>query len=160
LSIFGKMKEWRMAFGVVLVALLVLFVGFAVYVRLASSDGFAVHVRGAAGVMEKAGPRSYMQRVLLDGRDGADVLTRLDVIARATPGTSLVAGSVAEGQVTYMTRSKLMGYPDFTTVGVHSDLIEGANAPYLELNARSRFGKSDLGVNRKRVKAWIDALQL
>lgn len=148
-----------MGFGVVLIALLVLFGGFAAFVRFSSNDAFAVHVRGAEGAMEQAGSRSYLQRIVLDGRDAVDVLARIDAIARATSGTSLVAGSVAEGQMTYMTRSKLMGYPDFTTVGVHSDLIDGETAPYLEIYARSRFGKSDLGVNRERVKAWIGALQ-
>jgi len=71
-----------------------------------------------------------------------------------TPRTEVVAGSLVEGQVTYVTRTKLMGYPDFTTIGVY-----GANPRYVEVYGRSRFGRSDLGVNAKRVNGWLDQIE-
>jgi len=82
---------------------------------------------------------------------GADGLVRLDAVALATPRTARLFGSVAEGMVTYVTRSVVMGFPDYTTVRQDGDT--------LTIYARSRFGRSDLGVNRKRVQGWIDALQ-
>jgi len=71
-----------------------------------------------------------------------------------TPRTEVVAGSLAEGQVTYVTRTKLMGYPDFTTIGVY-----GADPRYVEVYGRSRFGRSDLGVNAKRVNGWLAQIE-
>ncbi len=80
----------------------------------------------------------------------ADVLTELDKIAMATSRTRVVAGQVAEGMVTYQTRSRLWGFPDYTTVGTQGDL--------LVVYGRLRFGQSDLGVNKARIFAWLDAL--
>ena len=56
-----------------------------------------------------------------------------------------------DGQVTYVTRSKWMGFPDYTTVRNSEEV--------LELWARSRFGQSDLGVNRARVEDWLQRLE-
>ena len=74
----------------------------------------------------------------------------MDVIIRATPRTSVLAGSVAEGRVTYITRSLVWNFPDYTTVQQKGD--------YLLIFARLRFGGSDLGVNRKRVSRWLDQM--
>jgi uncharacterized protein (DUF1499 family) len=67
-----------------------------------------------------------------------------------TPRTEVLAGSPGEGRVTYVSRSKWMGFPDYTTV----QLEEGE----LELYARQRFGQSDMGVNRDRVEIWLSEL--
>lgn len=72
-------------------------------------------------------------------------LQEVDAALRALPRTTRLAGSVAEGKVTYITRSKLMGFPDYTTIGLTDD------GQVLEIFARSRYGRSDLGVNRARV---------
>jgi hypothetical protein len=64
------------------------------------------------------------------------------------PRTELLAGSVAEGRLTYITRSKVMGFPDYTTVEQDGDQIK--------LYARLRFGKSDLGVNGKRLDGLLE----
>ena len=84
----------------------------------------------------------------------ADILRAVDQIAGSTDRTQLVAGSVGEGLMTYETRSALMGYPDYTTVTV----TDGAEGPLLVINARSRFGKGDMGVNRARVEDWLARL--
>lgn len=75
---------------------------------------------------------------------------QLDRIILATPRTEVLAGSVDEGKVTYISRSKWMGFPDYTTMMKNKDI--------LELFARSRFGQSDLGVNKARVENWLDQL--
>ena len=73
----------------------------------------------------------------------------LDRIILATPRTEVLAGSVDDGMVTYVTRSQWMGFPDYTTVR--------ATAPQLELYGRLRFGKSDMGVNAARLDRWLKA---
>lgn len=75
---------------------------------------------------------------------------RLHAIILETPRTEILGGNLDGGQVTYVTRSKWMGFPDYTTVR--------ENGPVLELWARSRFGQSDLGVNRARVEEWLRRL--
>ncbi|MGB8815112.1 MAG: DUF1499 domain-containing protein [Paracoccaceae bacterium] len=78
---------------------------------------------------------------------------KLWTIALAFPGTSVLAG---EGTfVTYITRSRLMGYPDLTSVKVTA-AQGGAD---VAIFARSRFGSSDFGVNRARVEAWVAQLK-
>ena len=81
----------------------------------------------------------------------ARTLQALDRIARATPRTRLFAGSPATGHVTYITRSRLWGFPDFTTVQLHGDQIA--------IHARLRFGRGDMGVNSARVADWLQRLE-
>lgn len=85
----------------------------------------------------------------------AVLLAALDRIALATPRTNRLAGSLAEGRITYITRSRLMGYPDFTTVAVAT----GPDGNQPVLFARQRFGDGDQGVNRARVEDWLARLQ-
>ena len=66
------------------------------------------------------------------------------------PRTTQLAGDVAEGRMTFVTRSALMGFPDYTTIEVRDGLFL--------VHARLRFGRSDLGVNRARVRALLAAL--
>ncbi|NYS25857.1 DUF1499 domain-containing protein [Rhodobacteraceae bacterium 2376] len=77
----------------------------------------------------------------------------LDGIARAD-GAELLAGSVESGHMTYVTRTPIMGYPDYTSVKV-GPVGEGAS---FSAFARARFGRSDLGVNRARLERWRAAL--
>jgi hypothetical protein len=85
----------------------------------------------------------------------ADVLAALDRIALATARTSLFAGSVQAGQVTYVTRSLLMGYPDFTTITV-LPAPDGGSLPVLV--GQQRFGDGDMGVNQARIDGWLAQL--
>lgn len=82
---------------------------------------------------------------------GPTTLAKLDEAMQALPRTVVVAGSVAEGSVTYETRSLLFGFPDYTTIEQDGDQVR--------LFARLRIGKSDLGVNRKRLAQVIATLQ-
>jgi uncharacterized protein (DUF1499 family) len=84
----------------------------------------------------------------------AAALTRLDAIAMAFPRTRRLAGSAEEGRITWETRSRLMGYPDYTTAQA-TPTPEGSR---LDILARSRFGASDWGVNAARLRAWLAAL--
>ncbi|WP_341366277.1 DUF1499 domain-containing protein [Yoonia sp. BS5-3] len=80
----------------------------------------------------------------------AEVLAALKENALATPRTILVAGDVADGMMTFETRSAVMGFPDYTTAAVKDGL--------LVMHGRLRFGRKDFGVNRARVTGWLDAL--
>jgi uncharacterized protein (DUF1499 family) len=86
--------------------------------------------------------------------DPAQVAETLDRIIRAKPRVVALAGSVATGHMTYVQRSRIMGYPDAITVRV---LPDGAGASVV-IYSRSRFGRSDLGVNAARVRSWMSEL--
>ncbi len=88
------------------------------------------------------------------------LLARFDAIVRAQPRVRVLAGSVAEGMITYVQRSRLMGFPDYITVKAvpwETGMPEGGAA--LIVWSRSRYGQSDLGVNRARVEAWLAELE-
>lgn len=118
--------------------------GFAAYVRLAPSNPETWHV--ARDIAQGKDFASGVQRVVDD-----ETLERLDGVIRVTPRTTVLAGSPREGMITYITRSAIFGFPDYTTV--HQ------NGARVEIYARLRFGRSDLGVNGKRVDAWLAALR-
>lgn len=82
------------------------------------------------------------------------VMSALDDIALATPRTTRLVGSAEDGRITYVTRSRLMGYPDYTTVAA----MAGPDGITIAVYARQRFGRNDLGVNRARVEGWLAAL--
>lgn len=59
-------------------------------------------------------------------------------------------------QVHYVVRSAVMNAPDLLTAQVSPNGPDGSS---LILYSRSVYGYSDLGVNRKRVEAWLGALR-
>jgi uncharacterized protein (DUF1499 family) len=58
-------------------------------------------------------------------------------------------------QAHYVARSALFGFPDLVTVQA---MPAGDDAATLIIWSRSVYGHSDLGVNRRRVDAWLAAL--
>lgn len=126
-----------------LIVLLIL--GGLAWIRLAPSDPGVWHVD----------PLVTANQDLVDGvrrrlQGDAATLAELHRIVLETPRTEVLAGSVEEGRITYVTRSQWFGFPDYTTVQLGP---EG-----LGLWARLRFGKSDLGVNKARVEGWLSRL--
>lgn len=115
------------------------------YIRLAPSDAARWHVPLA--FIEDADLARGAQRIFETGPDG---VARLDVIARDTPRTSVLAGSFEDGMVTYVTRSRGIGFPDYTTAQQDGDI--------LKVYGRLRFGVSDIGVNRDRLEQWGKAV--
>lgn len=119
-------------------------VAVSIYVRAAASDPEVWHK-----MPEGLQPGDYAEfavRVLPGDTD----LSQLDQIARTTPRTTVLAGSIEDDMITYVTRSAVMGFPDYTTVARR----DGKTLIY----ARLRFGKADLGVNAARLDAWIAEL--
>lgn len=129
----------------VLWLIVVLVLGFGAYVRLAPSDPERWHV--PLNVTEDRDLTGGAERVL---PGEGDRLADLDRIARAMPRTERLAGSVEEGRLTYITRTNLWGFPDYTT----AERKDGD----LMLHARLRFGRGDMGVNRARLDSWIRQL--
>lgn len=80
---------------------------------------------------------------------GTPDLERLRQIAMNWPRTELAFGGPESELMTFITRSRLMGFPDYTTVGVRDGQIC--------MVARQRFGTEDLGVNAARLRAWAKA---
>lgn len=118
---------------------------FLAYVRLAPSDESTWHVEPK--VLEgKTFPNGAVRRITV-GKDG---LRRMDTLISADPRTQRLTGTVEQGLVTYISRSRMMGYPDYTTM-----MQSGED---LVIYARSRFGRKDFGVNAARVDRWIETL--
>ncbi|MEP5153902.1 DUF1499 domain-containing protein [Planktotalea sp.] len=126
-----------MFFWIVLVCLIVLLA----YIRLAPSDAARWHV-SLVGKTEKTFAGGVIRSI--------DVgITALDKVVQQS-GARVLAGSAAEGHVTYIARTKLIGFPDYVTV----QTVDGKTMIY----GRLRFGRSDLGVNGKRIDAWLAQL--
>lgn len=128
-------------------------------IRLAPSNPDVWDVPIADRVEAGSGPCAEQVRALMNGARSAcllpgqpaDVLTRLAVIADAYPRTARLAGSPSEGRMTWVARSRVMGFPDYIT----AEVMAVPNGTQLDVYARQRFGSSDLGVNAARLKLWL-----
>jgi uncharacterized protein (DUF1499 family) len=156
--------SWKALLLVILIVAGALTAGTVIYIRSAPTDVAVWHVDPL--VAPDPGKRNDY-RVLPPGMPGADEVspvflipaqeleTRLDAIILAEPRTGRLAGDPLAAWATYMQRSFLVGYPDYVSVRA-VDVGEGRSA--LAIFSRSRYGYSDWGVNRARVRRWLDAL--
>ena len=101
-------------------------------------DPFSVG-KANASFCPEPGERFFMENPMLED---------LSTIITSTPRTSVLAGSVAEGRITWVTRSRLMGFPDVTTAAV-----KGGR---LCIVARQVIGSDDWGVNERRLNGWLE----
>ncbi len=71
--------------------------------------------------------------------------------------TTLVAGTADpdSGEIRLVQYSRWLGFPD--TVSVHTFPLN-AKSSTLTVYSRSQVGESDLGVNRRRIEAWLAIL--
>jgi len=136
----------------IILGLAVLSVAAMLYVRLAPVDQDAWHVN----VFETP-TRTYgaARRDIHDPREAVALLTIAQDVALQTPRTKVIAGSSEEGHITFETRSKIFGYPDYTTFSTRPHSAGGTE---LAAYGRARFGRSDLGVNERRLLAWMTAI--
>ncbi len=79
----------------------------------------------------------------------------VQAVGAAQPRTFLAAAYPDRMQVHWVARSAIFNFPDLVTAQVAAD---GAAASTLVLYSRSVYGRSDLGVNRERLRAWLAAL--
>ncbi|MGR3623589.1 DUF1499 domain-containing protein [Pseudophaeobacter sp.] len=123
----------------VLLAAVAVILGF---IRLAPVDPFDWNTQPE--LSEDKEFRGGVFRVVRSGPEGLHLFNQ---IATSAPRTKLLAGSVEDGMATYVTRTKVIGFPDYTTARQDGDL--------LKVYARLRFGRSDLGVNKARIDRWL-----
>lgn len=88
-------------------------------------------------------------------RPAAALYAAVLAMAEAQPRTFLLKRYDDRLQAHFVARSALFGFPDLIAVQV---LPEGDHRSKLILWSRSVYGRSDLGVNRKRVERWLAAL--
>jgi uncharacterized protein (DUF1499 family) len=74
----------------------------------------------------------------------------------AEPRQLLVAEAAGGRRLAYIQRSRLLLFPDIVTVEF---VPLGAARSSLAIDSRSRYGKGDFGVNRRRVERWIGLLR-
>ncbi len=133
--------------ALVIIAVLALLMA---YIRLAPTDPGQWHLDPSQALSGRTGLQT--SRVFAD-TPGA-LLARLNAIALATPRTTLLAGDPQSGRITWVTRSLIMGFPDYTT----AEATETTTGTRLFVYARLRFGGSDFGVNARRVTLWLSQL--
>ena len=125
-----------------LILVILIVAALMAYVRLAPSAPGRWHV--PPQVSENRKLKGGVHRIVTGTPDG---LARLHTQVMETPRTQVLDGSVDSGMVTYVTRSAVFGFPDYTTA--HQD------GETLRVYGRLRFGRSDLGVNQNRVDQWL-----
>lgn len=130
------------------------------FIRFTPSDPADWHVDPRA-VARPSTPNAWLIRAV--GGDApapeyavpAPELARIvDEVVAAQPRTRRLAGAVEAGHMTYVTRTPLMGFPDYVSVRVFAT----ATGASLAVFSRSRFGHSDLGTNRRRLEDWMAAI--
>ncbi|PPB81625.1 uncharacterized protein (DUF1499 family) [Albidovulum inexpectatum] len=134
------------------------------WIRLAPSDPTRWHVAprlpadlapqppGPEAVLPQTGGAHALIR--LQGVTPEKALAQLDAIARSTPRTVRLAGDPAQGRITWITRSRLFGFPDYTTAEARA----ADGGAIVTIHARLRFGYSDMGVNAARLRDWLARL--
>jgi len=145
-------------------ALAVLVVALGIGMRVVPLDAADWHT-DPLGAPRSGAPNGYL--VLPEGMNAPadrmmaprnvpalELMTRFDAVALAAPRVERVAGSPQLLFATYVQRSAVFGFPDYISVRA----VEGEDGAALAIWSRSRFGYSDLGVNRRRVEAWLAAL--
>ncbi|WP_456390472.1 DUF1499 domain-containing protein [Profundibacter sp.] len=137
--------------------LLMIVISGLVYIRAAPHDIAALHLPPPMRAMPdapviKEGSGLFVQEFAAPPKD---VLEALDKVATASKRTRILAGSVEEGMITYVTRSRLFGFPDYTTV----QAVTNGQGSRVTIYARLRFGRSDFGVNSARIRNWLKALE-
>ena len=80
----------------------------------------------------------------------------IQAVAASEPRTFQAALYATQHQAHYVARSAVFNFPDLIMVQVQAGSPGGS---VLIVYSRSVYGQSDLGVNRKRVEAWLAALQ-
>jgi hypothetical protein len=141
--------------NMIIYIVLALLVGAAAFFRLAPSDPAKWHTDpgtiAATDCRELTTTASSARVTCIRAEDPLDVLATLDSIALASVRTVRLAGSAETGRITWVSRSLIWGFPDYTTAQATA-VPEGTR---LDILARPRFGESDLGVNAKRLTAWL-----
>lgn len=146
---------------VALLIIVLVLAGFLAFVRLAPSDPKIWHVDPLTAKKPWRKRNVFILRD--DGEkpappvydvDAGTLARAFDDFVMAKDRLERLAGSPDDLVVTYVARSRLMGYPDY--ISVRFLPLDDGHAS-LAIFSRSRFGNSDLGVNRNRINGWLAA---
>ena len=80
----------------------------------------------------------------------------LQALAQSYPRTWLLRAWPDRAQAQWVERSAWLGFPDL----INAAAVAREGGSGLVIYSRSLVGWSDLGVNRKRVEAWIAGLEM
>ena len=130
----------------------------AVYVRLAPFDANRFHkpvFPAEAGDYEAMNSFTAIRAITTPVED---IVKTLDTVILETPRTQRMVGLPGMDVITYETRSRVFGFPDYTTVSIIEPGAVGNDGPLLAIRGRARFGASDVGVNKARVLGWLERL--
>lgn len=129
-----------------LIVLAVVTAGLMIWVR---SVSVPAEIHHAAGEMPAEGdhPREGGFTAVRGVADPRAALRDLVGRIERTPRTSRLAGSIAEGHASFVTRSRIWGFPDVTNVWIDDDR--------LAIRGNLVIGRGDLGVNRRRIEGWL-----
>jgi len=126
-----------------------IFLGIAIaglfYIRLAPSDAAHWHK-----MPEDFAPKTLAGGGMRANAGDATQFERLIAIAQNSPRTTLMAGGAKDKLVTFVTRTPVIGFPDYTTMRLNGDQID--------IYGRLRFGRRDFGVNATRIESWLKML--
>jgi uncharacterized protein (DUF1499 family) len=124
------------------------------YIRLAPSDPAVWH-QNPETATSTGKPNEYRltgdQAPVLNIA-APDLANLVDELIEAQPRVARLAGNPSTLMMTYVQRSMSVGYPDYITFKISP---MGEDLSKLEILSRSRFGHSDLGVNKLRVEQWV-----
>lgn len=128
-----------------------------IYVRFSAHDTALVHVMPPTGATTDSpvineGSASFLY---LSENKPESLWDNISSVVLSTPRTQKIAGSEKSGMITYVTRTRVFGFPDYTTILVS----QNAEKTQVRMFGRLRFGRSDFGVNAARLKGWVLALK-
>ena len=88
--------------------------------------------------------------------DATRLCDALRDIALAEPRTKLQSESPDENHLSFVQRTAFWHFPDDIVAEISASENGGAA---LMLSSKARYGMMDFGVNRRRVKRWLAALE-
>ncbi|MGI3185025.1 DUF1499 domain-containing protein [Nioella aestuarii] len=145
----------------VFLALLLSLAALLLYIRLAPMQAGRWHVDPSTAERPST-PNAFIMRDEGGDRPAVVLLASpqtvgaaLETMLASAPRVTRLAGTAEDGFVTYVQRSRIMGFPDAISIRL-SPTGEGTR---IEIFSRSRFGYSDGGVNEARVTRWIARLE-
>ncbi|MEO0912293.1 MAG: DUF1499 domain-containing protein [Pseudomonadota bacterium] len=87
----------------------------------------------------------------------AQLALAFDTFVMEQPLVERIAGSLESGWITYVQRTEALRFPDYITVQFFD--LGDTDTSTLALYSRSRFGHSDMGVNKARAEAWLTSIE-
>lgn len=148
---------------ILLAVVVVGFVGSIAFVRTLSHDADQWHVDPQTAP-DPSTPNWY--RLTPGGEQAApefgvsvsELSSAFDRMVSKQPRIELLQDDRSSGgPVTWVQRSALFGFPDYISVQFLD--TEDGEGSTLAIFSRARLGQSDLGVNEKRITAWLVALE-